>query len=209
MKTRSSPDRLVERYLADLDHALAGLGASRRREIMEEVSGHIAEGQALLEGDDEMGLRALLDRFGEPEAIAAEAGATKASTWRRRADAWVPWLLLLGGFVFVFLGGFVFVVGWVTGLSLLWSSTTWRVRDKLLGTFVLPGGLLPFAFLVTTPVSTSSCSASGGPGIPTVTHCTTSGFVLPPVLGIILVAFLLVAPIVTFIQLRRVRVDRS
>jgi hypothetical protein len=201
MKTRSSSDRLVERYLDDLDRALTGLGASRRREVVEEVSGHIAEGRVLLGSDDEAGVRALLDRVGEPEAIAAEAGATQASTWSRRADAWVPWLLLAGGFAFV--------VGWFVGLGLLWSSTTWRVRDKLLGTFVLPGGLLPLAFLVGAPVSSSSCSSRGGPDIPTVTHCTTSGFVLPLALGIILVAFLLVAPIVTFIQLRRVRVGRS
>lgn len=128
MKTRPSADRIVERYLADLDRALAGLAASRRREVVEEVSAHIAEGRALLEGDDETSVRALLDRVGEPEAIAAEAGATNASTSSRRSDAWVPWLLLTGGFAFV--------VGWFVGVGLLWSSSTWRLRDKLLGTLV-------------------------------------------------------------------------
>ena len=40
MKTRSDPDRLVKRYLADLNQALAGLPTSRWREIHDDVSAH-------------------------------------------------------------------------------------------------------------------------------------------------------------------------
>ena len=199
--TTADIDQIIADYLHRLDVALSRLPESRRRQLVTEIDEHIKEARAELSDQSEASIRELLDRVGQPDDIAAEAGAPQASTWSRRADAWVPWLLLLGGFGFV--------VGWITGIGLLWSSTTWRVRDKLLGTFVLPGGLLPLAFLVTTPISTSSCTSHGGPGIPTVTHCTTSGFVLPPALGIILVAILLVAPIVTFIQLRRIGVDRS
>jgi hypothetical protein len=66
----------------------------------------------------------VLDRVGDPSAIAAGAGAAEFRPRVRWADALVPWLLLLGGFVFV--------VGWFLGVGLLWSSSTWRVRDKLL-----------------------------------------------------------------------------
>ncbi len=54
---------------------------------------------------------------------------------RRRvtSDAFVPWLLALGAFFFG--------IGWLIGVALLWTSRTWSLRDKLLGTFVPPGGL--------------------------------------------------------------------
>jgi hypothetical protein len=35
----------------------------------------------------------------------------------------------------------VFLVGWLVGVVLLWSSTVWTLRDKLIGTLVIPGGL--------------------------------------------------------------------
>ncbi len=166
MKTRNDPDRIVKRYLADLDQALAGLAASRRREIPDDVSAHIAEARARLDGGDEAAVRALLERIGDPEEIAAEAGARAASGPRRWADAWVPWLLLLGGFLFV--------LGWPVGVGLLWSSATWRLRDKRLGTLVVPGGLALPMLLLSLPTSARTCSTSGGPGAPTVTHCTTT-----------------------------------
>lgn len=75
MKTRSDPDRIVERYLADLKQALTGLPASRRREIQDDVSAHIDEARARLRGGDEAAVQVLLERLGDPEEIAAEAGA--------------------------------------------------------------------------------------------------------------------------------------
>jgi hypothetical protein len=44
-------------------------------------------------------------------------------------------LLLIGGIVLP-------VLGWIIGVILLWRSATWSSREKLLGTFVVPGGLL-------------------------------------------------------------------
>lgn len=34
------------------------------------------------------------------------------------------------------------VLGWFIGVVLLWVSEAWNTRDKLIGTLVLPGGLL-------------------------------------------------------------------
>lgn len=39
------------------------------------------------------------------------------------------------------LGSFAFGVGWLVGLILLWSSRMWTIRDKLIGTLIVPGGL--------------------------------------------------------------------
>jgi hypothetical protein len=39
------------------------------------------------------------------------------------------------------LGGFAVGLGWFVGVVLLWASTTWNTRDKLLGTLFAPGGL--------------------------------------------------------------------
>ena len=42
-------------------------------------------------------------------------------------------------------GAFLFVVGWLTGVLLLWTSRQWRTRDKIVGTFLVPGGFAPAA----------------------------------------------------------------
>jgi hypothetical protein len=63
-------------------------------------------------------------------------------------------------------GGLLFVVGWFVGLHLLWSSRFWTLHDKLIGTLVVPGGLLPALVLVATGGQT----CRGGTGRPTV--CT-------------------------------------
>ncbi|HUY57115.1 MAG TPA: hypothetical protein VMV12_04735 [Candidatus Micrarchaeaceae archaeon] len=187
MTTRTPAETLVSRYLADLDRALRSLAAPRRRQIMEEISAHIAEGRAELDGDDEAGVRALLDRVGDPELIAEEAGASAEPP--RGSDAWVPWLLLVGGFLLV--------VGWFAGVLLLWTSHAWGLRDKLLGTFVLPGGLLGLVVLGGFPTSVGECSGTS--------TCVSSGFSLPFPLGIVLLLVALVAPLATAWHLDRIR----
>jgi hypothetical protein len=47
----------------------------RREEILAEVREHIEEGRTGLDPDDAAGVGTLLDRVGDPAAIAAEAGA--------------------------------------------------------------------------------------------------------------------------------------
>src|SRR4249919_963524 len=57
-------------------------------------------------------------------------------------------MLLFGGFI-------VPAAGWMLGVVLLWISSAWTRRDKLIGTFLLPGGLLaPFLVLaLASPVT--------------------------------------------------------
>ena len=212
MTIKHRTDDIVDQFLEDLDVALRGLPPDVRRQMVEDVAGHIAEGRARLDPLDEAGLRSLLDRLGDPEAIAAEAGFGVPQRPIRRLDAWVPWLLLFGGIVGYIIGGagpgplalILGAMGWLAGIAALWSSKAWHIRDKLLGTFVIPGGLLGLVVLIGRPVSSSVCTSSGGPGRPTIEHCT-GGTSVPPAVGVLVFAALLIAPILVAIHLERVR----
>lgn len=130
----ASADRLVSDYLDSLEAALAGLPRVGRREVLDEIEGHIRESLADLDPGDEVGARNVLDRIGEPSELAAEArdrfGITPAkTTWRE-----------IGALIFLSVGGLVLpVVGWFIGVVLLWVSDAWNTREKLLGTLFPPG----------------------------------------------------------------------
>jgi len=72
------------------------------------------------------------------------------------------------------LGGFVVGVGWLAGVVLLWLSDAWSTRDKILGTLVLPGGLVVPLYLALgigiSGKSTDCTSDTGG-----TMHCVTTG----------------------------------
>jgi hypothetical protein len=129
-------DKLVQRYLAQLDAALQGVDAARREEILADVHAHIDEGRADLDPDDAAGVRTLLARVGEPAAIAAEAGAPPPDS--RSWDAWAPWLIIFGPIA----SG----LGWLAGVLILWTSPAWNQRDKLIATLVPPLGLVALFF---------------------------------------------------------------
>ena len=59
--------------MKQLDSELANLPRMRRREIVEEISEHIAEARAASPAQDEAEIRTLLDRLGDPAEIADEA----------------------------------------------------------------------------------------------------------------------------------------
>ncbi|NUP47822.1 MAG: hypothetical protein HOW97_11005, partial [Catenulispora sp.] len=103
--------------------------------------------------------------------------------------------LLQGGF-------FLFGIGWIIGLILLWTSLRWTVREKLVGTFVLPGGLGFAILLIAMPTSSKSCySDSSGSQ-----HCTTSGWTVPGWAGLAIVAIGVALPIYTsYFLVRRAR----
>ena len=137
-------DRLVQRYLAQLNAALQGVGASRREEILAEVRGHIEEGRAELadaaadadDSDDAASVRSLLARVGDPAAIAAEAGAPSPDS--RPIDAAAPWLIIFGWIA----GG----LGWIAGVLIMWTSPVWSRRAKLIATIAPPVGLVALFF---------------------------------------------------------------
>ncbi len=184
----SKSDQLVRDYLHRVKVALENAAPSQRDEIMDGLAQHIAEARLHLTSDNEAELETLLDHLGSPQEIAESLGVRPRYS---KLDPWVPWILLLGGFVFW--------AGWIVGVVLLWSSGTWRLKDKLLGTFIWPGGLvLPVISL--GMVGTSSVSSSG--------HNSVHG-VLPQPLGVIIAIVVFLSPILVAVYLHNVRRRRQ
>ena len=196
----STADRLVEDYLRSLDRELSGLPRARRRELTEQITSHIAEARAGLENEDEAEIRNLLDRLGEPAEIAEEA-RERAEPRPRRAG-WMEILAL----ILLLIGGIVLpVVGWFVGVVLLWVSDAWTTREKLVGTFVIPGGLATPLLLGGLAVTAESCSTEFDPmtGAEISSSCTGGSFQAADVLGPVLAVVLLLAPVFTTIFLAR------
>jgi hypothetical protein len=61
-------------------------------------------------------------------------------------------LLLVGGLI-------VPLVGWLVGVALLWNSNAWTVRDKVIGTVFVPGGLGLAGFIILLAAATSGPSS--------------------------------------------------
>src|SRR3954453_11726424 len=70
---RSEASDLVERYLRELEAELRDVPRGRRKELVEEIRAHIAEASAELPDPSPAQIRTILDRIGDPAAIAAEA----------------------------------------------------------------------------------------------------------------------------------------
>lgn len=193
----SSTDRLVSDYLDRLEAELSGIPRAGRREVMDGIEDHIQEAVAELEPDDEVGVRNLLERLGEPAEIAADArerfGVKQAKTTWREIGALI--LLPFGGFL-------VPVAGWFAGVVLLWVSDAWNTRDKLIGTLVVPGG---FAFPILLFVLAQGMGHDGHASAGTCIYhsygppCTSSGGGVPvwEIVKIALVIAIVVAPLVT------------
>lgn len=191
IRTKRTPaDELVAEYAEDLDRALGNLPYARRRELARDLEAHVAEARAALDDPhDERGVLVILARLGTPEEIAAEARSgvvVDGPTWREPA-ALV--LLLFGGF----LGG----IGWVVGVALLWWSPLWTIREKLLGTLVIPGGLATGLTLTLSGVigGYESCDSPG---------CQSG----PSIIGILGAAFVVLGPLLVTGLLAQRRRDR-
>jgi uncharacterized membrane protein len=204
----TTPDRLVERYVKHLEVELDDLPRDRRREIVDEIAGHIAEARAALEHETEADVRNILEGLGDPADIAEDA--------RERFEVQPPapaaqhkvGLVEVGALVMLLVGGLMVpIVGWLIGVVLLWVSNAWNVRDKVIGTLFVPGGLaLPlFLFLLTASL------AGGSAGCPHVINLNT-GREVPqscpngdasstPYFGIAAAIALVLIPILTTIYL--------
>jgi uncharacterized membrane protein len=196
----TTADAAIERYLKRLDSELADLPPARRREIVEEISEHIAAAQADHPAESEAEIRTLLDRLGDPGDIAAEA--------RQRFDIRParPGWLETAALVLLLVGGFTFL-GWFIGLALLWSSAVWTTRDKLIGSLIVPGGLvLPVAlFMLASSSSNSTCIGriESATGRTIGETCTGGGTSAGDILALVLLVLLVAAPIFTTAYLAR------
>jgi Protein of unknown function (DUF1700) len=204
MTMASNADKLVADYLKRLNAELRGLPRARRQELVDEISEHIAEARAALDGENEAAIRTLLDRLGEPEEIAAEARERVGMAPRK-----VGWKEV-GALVLLPIGGVLIpVLGWIVGIVLLWVSDAWSTRDKLVGTLVVPGGLLVPVWLGLVTSESGSCiEMSSGPGPRTARTCLEDGAGGIDILKIAVIAMLVLAPLATTAYLAR-RMDRT
>lgn len=198
MSEHTTSDRIIEEYLGDLRDALRTVNPSSSKEFVAEIEQHISEGRTSLEPGDEVGLRNLLERIGSPSALANELKETEPARTVSAMDRATPWLIMFGGFAFGF--------GWLVGLYGLWSSKTWRIWDKLLGTLIWPGGLLGifYLFLASSSVTTCSGFSRAGQTAPTLT-CAHHGIAtLPRALQFLAGVVIVAAPIFTSFRLASV-----
>ncbi len=204
--TNSTADRLVDEYLTRLAGASQALSPDRRTELLAEIRGHIAASLSGAADADEAAVRTMLDRIGDPADIVAaavendppEPPSVPGTQGRRPGIS-----LEVGAVVMLTAGSLVPVIGWLVGVILLWSSGVWRRSEKLLGTLIVPGGPGLALLIATLPggQSCSSTSISTISGQVGTTREACTGFVLPPALGIALMLFVLIAPIVVAIVL--------
>ncbi len=190
-------ERVVQDYLSLLSRELQGLPRADRDELLQQLGDHIAQARSETDPWDEAAALTLLDRLGSPAEIAAEARDRLDIVPPGRPgglDAFAVVLLLLGGLV-------IPLVGWLAGVVLLWSSAAWTRREKLLGTFVIPGGLAtPMMLLLVAGVSAGrTCATSDaiGDGKPATTVCTGGASQLHEILAAALLIICVVAPLVT------------
>jgi hypothetical protein len=194
-QTVGEADKLIRRYLAQLDAALRGVDASRREEILAEVHEHIEEGRTGLDPDDAASVRTLLYRVGDPAAIAAEAGAPPPGS--RRWDAWAPWLIIFGPVA----SG----LGWIAGVLILWTSPAWSRRDQVIATFVPLAGLVALFFGLVAALRGSAGCTGHVAALHASAGCAKSVITLPLGAAILLVVAGLAAHLLPPIHLMRTR----
>ena len=98
-------------------------------------------------------------------------------------------------------GSLVPVLGWVYGIGLMWTSSRFRRRDKVIATVLFPGGWFG-AFATVWVIASQSGGycyrASGGvvgePASVTESGCMNTG-ALPPALGLALALVTLLAAV--------------
>jgi hypothetical protein len=195
----STADKLVEDYLKRLKAETSDPPRAARRELVQEISDHIAEARADVSAASEAEIRNVLDRVGEPAEIAAEARERFDVGGRRARPLEIAALILLP------IGGVVLpVLGWLVGVTLLWISDAWTTRDKVIGTLIVPGGLLvPLGLGLAASGSGSCVEITSGGGPTTARNCAGEGAGTGDVLKIALIALLVLAPLATTAYLAR------
>lgn len=126
------------------------------------------------------------------------------STRRRGASPYKAGWIEVGALVLLLVGGLILpFFGWLIGGLLLWLSNAWNVRDKIIGTIFVPGGLGFTVFMYVMSASLTGGTAAASCQVDPVTggefNCVDSGGATSfmDVLVIALLVALLVVPIIT------------
>jgi uncharacterized membrane protein len=196
--TAPHADQLIDGYLARLRAAAVDLPQTARDELLSDMQSHIAEARSRESDETDATILNILDRLGEPSVVVAE---TRDRLGLRPPSQGRSGLVEIAAIVLL-------PTIWIAGVILLWWSTAWKTRDKVIGTIGTFGGY-PFVFVLAAFFSYSpsigggSCVASSGPdGI--VTGSCTSAPLSAVVFGIMMAALglvLLVLPLLTSLYL--------
>lgn len=144
-------DALVRDYLGRLEVAAQVLPAGRRRELRAEIGEHIDAALAEAPSRDEVAVRNVLERLGQPEDIvAAEAGPPAIGSSSRAGALEIGALALLaGGTLLTPIFEVASLLLSVVGLVLVWVSVAWTTRQKTIATAILLGMLfLPIVLVL-------------------------------------------------------------
>ena len=172
--TAPTLEQLVIDYLTRLEQAASTLPPGDREDLIQGIREHIDTAKETGTASDEAGMRTLLDRLGEPEAIVASARDDHDPASNRQPGALVerligrasPWGgLEIAAVILLGIGAFVLpILGPLVGLILLWSSPQWTRPQKGIGTAItvvptllgaaLPGLLLLVVDLVVPKAAT-------------------------------------------------------
>ncbi|MHB1134974.1 MAG: HAAS signaling domain-containing protein [Chloroflexota bacterium] len=139
---------LIEDYLRRLDAALGDVPNPARRELIEDVRGHIAEAWDNAPERNRATLLNILERLGAPEEMAREErerlGIKPVDEGRHEMLSWAA-------IVFT-------VLFWPVGVILAWLSSRWTMGDKAIAT-ALP--LLGLVLMLSLSVATFTTVTRG------------------------------------------------
>jgi len=182
---------IINGYLSRLESETAGIPRTERRELIDGVREHIAAARDQMPEETDAALLNLLDRLGDPAELAREE---RDRLGLRTPDPSRSRLLEVAAVVLT-------PLIWPVGIILLWTSNAWNVRDKLIGTLILPGGL-PMSFFVFLVVLSKpqSCGSTYVQGHQT-TVCSGGLTGIGSVLAVLVLVLILFSPILTAIYL--------
>jgi hypothetical protein len=198
--TETTLHPLASSYLERLRDAARSLPRGRRDELLADIESHLAESAPA--DAPEAQVRNALDRLGDPDQIVAAEHGDDEPKRRRGPVEWGAIILLLAG------GVVIPFVGWLVGALLLWVSRSWTVRDKLIGTLALPGGLLPAVLMSVVSLGGASevCVSPGRNGA--AETCTGGASLAHQILLVAIFVAAIVIPFVTAVFLAR-RADQA
>ena len=141
---------LVEDYLARLEAAAGKLPRGERKDLLADTEAYLD--QAIKPDATAIEVRGMLGALGTPEALVAQDRPKQHKPDPEPTEGSAIILVAVGG---LFIG-----IGWFFGVYLLWRSRVFTLTDKLIGTFLWPGGLAS-AMIVAIVVLASSVRLDG------------------------------------------------
>lgn len=118
-----TPEKILEKFLSDMERELSGLSELEKQEITAEIRAHLMEKWKETEGTAADMLNTI-EEFGAPEEIAREYTGTRPQPSTSSPPAWLTVVLT--------------IIFWPAGIILAWLSPHWRTKHKLVATLIPP-----------------------------------------------------------------------